>query len=330
MPVTVTSNLSTLDRLKQHRKKRRALLGFNLRLWKRRQDHYEVLDENAGERLKGGSDESDIQNSSIVMHKEQQQSNVIDAGESCLLAAPSGEHDEMIVNEIEENAMMTSTGCTETEMESLSEHGNDQSFTKETPRPVSPDLAEQASCVAMETDDEQPCDLHPNLPACDAIPMIAILAKPKIKKSLRFADDVGQPLSNIHYAETTYSQQDLLWTRAIVLLLNSKKRKFEFIHVSYNMEERTSIADILQELPDMATDEDLMSQNYTALCRTTEFGRELINSVSIQGYDLKRDEILVAIINGISGNSQLKTAKPLLENKKILRAVSGFCWVFMT
>ena len=326
MSVNVTSNLSTLDRLRQHRKKRRALLGFNLRLWKRRQDHYEVLDENVGERLVRRGDESDIQNGSIAVHEVQRQSNVIDDDESCLLAAPSDEQHEIILNE-SDDVVMTSTECTITEIESNSEQSNDQSFVKESLRPVSPDFTEQSHCIGME-EDEQPCDLLPILPACDATPLTAISEKPKIKKSLRFADDVGQPLSNIHYAETTYSRKDLLWTRAIVLLLNSKKRKFEFIHVSYNMEERTSIADILQELPEMATDEDLISQTYTALCRTTEFGRELINSVSIQGYDLKRDEILVAMLNGTSSNSQLKTAKPLLENKKILRAVSGFCCVF--
>lgn len=189
------------------------------------------------------------------------------------------------------------------------------------PRPVTPDFMQFAPLDL---------DVSPSSPA-------KFISEPtpgatKHKKTLRFADDLGKPLTDVHYVETMYSIQDLKWIRAIVLLLNSKKRKFEFIHVSYNMEERTSIADILKQLPNMATDDDLKSQGYTGLCRTTEFGRELINTVSIQGYDLQRDEILVAIMKGVSGKSQLNIAQPLLENKKILRAVRVVlrrpCFVF--
>jgi len=146
-------------------------------------------------------------------------------------------------------------------------------------------------------------------------------AKKESTRRIRFADEVGQPLEETRYAVTQYSEEDLQTLRTIVLLMSPKQRKFEFIHLSYGMGEKTIVGDIIKQIPAFATDTTLAKQTYVGLCRPKESGRELINTVSIQGYFLSRDEVLVAVAREYSAKALLKMAKPLLENKKILRAV---------
>ena len=146
--------------------------------------------------------------------------------------------------------------------------------------------------------------------------------KKKKNLTVRFADDAGKDLTTTHYTETMYSEDDLDWVRCIILLLSPKKKKFEFIHISYNQYDKSTIASILDQLPGLATDPALKAQEYAGLIRA-EACRELINTVPVQSYHLKRDELLVAVIKGVYGKTLMKMAKPLIENKKILRAVSA-------
>lgn len=150
------------------------------------------------------------------------------------------------------------------------------------------------------------------------------IGKKKESKNLyvRFADEHGQELERVHWTITMYSEEENDWVRAIVLLLSPRKKKFEFLHISYNVYDKNTVGDVLDQLPDIATDESLKSQKYVGLVRK-EGGRELINTVSIQSYCLKKNEILVAVVDGHYGKAMLRMAKPLLENRKIMKTVSS-------
>ena len=142
-------------------------------------------------------------------------------------------------------------------------------------------------------------------------------------RELRFADDVGKTLAVVHYCQTMYTHEHAPgMSRAIILLMNPRKKKFEFMHVSYHPFEKLSISDVLRYLPDVASHESLKDQAYVGLCRVATGGKELINTVSIQGYELDKDEILVAILQGMSAKSVMNIANPLLSNRKVLKAVS--------
>jgi len=146
-------------------------------------------------------------------------------------------------------------------------------------------------------------------------------AKSHKQLTVRFADDHGGALELVHWTITMYSEEENDWARAIVLLLSPKKKKFEFLHVSYNLYDKTSVMDVLNQLPQIATDDALKEQKYVGLLRK-EGGRELINTVSIQSYYLKKNEILVAVVDGHYGKGMLRMALPLLENRKIMKAVT--------
>jgi hypothetical protein len=74
--------------------------------------------------------------------------------------------------------------------------------------------------------------------------------------------------------------------------LSPQKKKFEFLHVSYNIYDKTTVGEVLNQLPDIATDEALKEQSYVGLVRK-EGERELINTVSLQSYYMKKNEILI-------------------------------------
>lgn len=137
---------------------------------------------------------------------------------------------------------------------------------------------------------------------------------------VRFADDHGEELEQVHWTLTMYSEEENDWIRAIILLLSPKKRKFEFLHVSYNIYDKTTVGEVLNQLPDIATDEALKEQSYVGLVRK-EGERELINTVSLQSYYMKKNEILIGVVEGHYGKSMLRMAKPLFLDKKIMKAV---------
>lgn len=148
----------------------------------------------------------------------------------------------------------------------------------------------------------------------------------RIKKgknlSVKFADECGKDLELIHYTVTLYSEEENDWVRTIILLLSPRKKMFEFLHVAYNVCDKTSISDVLKQLPNIATDSALKEQRYVGLLRK-EGERELINTVSIQSYGLSKDEILIAVVSEHHGKAILRMAKPLLENQRIMKAVSS-------
>jgi hypothetical protein len=89
------------------------------------------------------------------------------------------------------------------------------------------------------------------------------------------------------------------------------------------------VSEVLEQLPDLATDPEIASAKFVGLVSVgtnTAAGEkenaELVNSRSIQSHHLNNDDVLVAVPEGKSAFGILKSAESVLQNKKILRAVS--------
>eukprot|EP00543_Licmophora_paradoxa_P001798 CAMPEP_0202452364 /NCGR_PEP_ID=MMETSP1360-20130828/10592_1 /ASSEMBLY_ACC=CAM_ASM_000848 /TAXON_ID=515479 /ORGANISM="Licmophora paradoxa, Strain CCMP2313" /LENGTH=388 /DNA_ID=CAMNT_0049071163 /DNA_START=157 /DNA_END=1323 /DNA_ORIENTATION=- len=137
---------------------------------------------------------------------------------------------------------------------------------------------------------------------------------------VHFADEVGKELENVHFVRTMYSQDDPDCRRAIILLLSPADKKFEFVHVSYNLYEKTTVSAVVQQLSALATDGALKAQKFSGMI-SVESGREMLNSAPVQAYNLSTDSLLVGVLKGTYASTMMKMAKPLLENKKIIKAV---------
>ena len=93
------------------------------------------------------------------------------------------------------------------------------------------------------------------------------------------------------------------------------------MHAEYCAESHLTVSALLKQLPGLASDPLIQQQNYSRLCKAAG-GTELINALSIQSYKLSSDEILVAVLEGYTGKAMHEMAKALVENEKILSAVS--------
>ena len=182
-------------------------------------------------------------------------------------------------------------------------------------RSAAEQLASPTSPSSQETDSDTSCTVDTEEDS---------FTLPRIQRTIRFADEAGLPIHTVRLTEREEDYEDLDWTRIIVLLLSPKKRKFEFIHLSYNVAERTPLSDALQQFPSMATDPSLTNQKYVGLCRPSKNGQELINSLSLQDYVFEKDEILLAILAGMKAKQLVDMSAPLLANKTVLRMVSTY------
>jgi hypothetical protein len=69
------------------------------------------------------------------------------------------------------------------------------------------------------------------------------------KRRVRFADDHGLPLLNVVHLDPVMATEG----RLVVLLLSPPERTFEFIQVEYPMDDSTTINDLVEQLPGLAT-----------------------------------------------------------------------------
>ena len=143
------------------------------------------------------------------------------------------------------------------------------------------------------------------------------------KRMIRFADEEGYELQTIYITERDKDDADehLYHMRIIVLLLNPKKKQFEFLHLTTPRDDRTHLSEAIKLFPDLASDSSFTKQKYVGLCRPTKDGQELINSLCIQDYDLDRDEILVAIPSGMKGKTIVKISEPLVNDGNVKKMV---------
>jgi len=108
--------------------------------------------------------------------------------------------------------------------------------------------------------------------------------------------------------------------RVIVLLLDPNTRKFEFIHCYFD-NETSLVKDIVNLIPKNSTFGPLRRQVYLGLCRPTT-GEEMINSFMAKEYDIRDNEILIAIPRGLTGEKCVYHSKAILKKEKLIHLVS--------
>jgi hypothetical protein len=147
---------------------------------------------------------------------------------------------------------------------------------------------------------------------------------------IRFADEVGQPLVDYH---AIGGKDDPHATgRIIIMLLNPQQRKFEFIHAEFLRSEQTTVADLLYQIPQMASNELFRNTTtFTHICRTRNGNTDLDNDRILQDYDMEDSELVIGVLEGFSGKEMAQCALPLLLNGKITQAVSTvlYCTVLL-
>jgi hypothetical protein len=137
-------------------------------------------------------------------------------------------------------------------------------------------------------------------------------------KTIRFADERGLPM------ETVYMLDPAAVGRVVVLLLKPEARKFEFIYTEYRLNSKTSVSNLLKQLPGMASNGILAAQTYTSLFRSREGCSELIGALPLQDCCLDKNEVIIGVMGGYSGQEMVKCALPLIYNDKISKVVSSF------
>jgi hypothetical protein len=120
-------------------------------------------------------------------------------------------------------------------------------------------------------------------------------------------------------------------TKIFVLLLQPRMRLFELVHLVYYPSVAT-IGDLVDLIPNNATEQLLGNQAYIGLCRPNSEGGaasiltdlELMASGAVDGgsANIYRGEILVAIPEGYSGEQCQRYAKPILANQEFSKLLS--------
>ena len=136
----------------------------------------------------------------------------------------------------------------------------------------------------------------------------------KMEKSVRWADVTGQELAQ------TISIDSLPYvsTRVVILLLDLNERLFEFVQCEFDTDNRLTVTDVLKQIPSFASIDYLAQQRFRTLCRPNE---EFLNMLTIQNYQIREGEILVASGGSARPKEVMAAASTLLEQKKLVRAV---------
>ena len=107
---------------------------------------------------------------------------------------------------------------------------------------------------------------------------------------IRFADEVGKPLED--YCMIGGKDDPHATGRIIIMLLSPQERKFEFIHAEFLLQEKTTVADVLYQIPQIATNELFQSKTFINICRTRRGNTDLDNNLILQDYDMEESELV--------------------------------------
>lgn len=138
----------------------------------------------------------------------------------------------------------------------------------------------------------------------------------KENRKLRFADELGKPLTKEHIIEREANYA----SRIVVMLLSPRDRKFEFLHAEYPLDESTTVQVLLEQVPLLATNDAFRTKKFNALLQT-ETSRQLDNALALQDYCFKESEIVLGIPDDFTVANMTKMAVPLLLNKKLMKTV---------
>jgi hypothetical protein len=140
-------------------------------------------------------------------------------------------------------------------------------------------------------------------------------------KTIRFADDCGLPMETVYMLGGPDDPAAV--GRVVVVLLKPEVRKFEFIYAEYRLNSKTSVSNLLEQLPGMASNKMFTAQTYSSLFRSRDGCSELIGALSLQDCCLDKNEVIIGVMGGYSGPEMVKCALPLIYNDKISKAVSS-------
>jgi hypothetical protein len=140
---------------------------------------------------------------------------------------------------------------------------------------------------------------------------------------IRFADEVGKPLED--YWVIGGKDDPHATGRIIIMLLSPQERKFEFIHAEFLLREKTTVTDVLYQIPKIATNAIFQSKTFINICRTRQGNTDLDNDHILQDYDMEDSELVIGVLKGYTGKVMAQCALPLLLNGKITQAVSKTC-----
>ena len=145
--------------------------------------------------------------------------------------------------------------------------------------------------------------------------------KPRSKRVIRFADEQGLPIATVMQTGDEHDSGPEMG-RVVMLLLSPKDRKFEFVHAEYQMGAKTTVQDVIDQMPILAVDVLFQDAEFSTLFRTGKGAYELINTLPLSECKLEKGEVVIGILKGYSGKDIVQSALPLLVNPKIAKAVS--------
>ena len=162
--------------------------------------------------------------------------------------------------------------------------------------------------------------------------------KVALRKEVHFADDFGRDIETVFEIEHD-EEEDVPVKRALILLLLPKQQIFEHVGFEYESTSCSSksnssttagkngtiaVSEVVQQLPSLATDPLIQKGKFVGLVRVgakAASSREVVEELhNFAG--LKNDELLLAVPEGYTPFEAMECAKPVLQNKKILRVVS--------
>ena len=130
-------------------------------------------------------------------------------------------------------------------------------------------------------------------------------------KKIRWAEQLH---SLYHFG---YEQEAFL--RILILLLDPKSKKFEFLHVEIDTSKRLTVSDTLKQLPLLSTNEILSKLEYSVLCMNqTEF----IKILPLEHYNLIDGDVLLAIPKGESVRRVKRDGASFLQLRKITKTMT--------
>lgn len=145
--------------------------------------------------------------------------------------------------------------------------------------------------------------------------------KPRSKRVIRFADEQGLPVATVMQSGDEHEGGPEM-ARLVMLLLSPKDRKFEFLHAEYQLGAKTTVQDVIDQMPVLAVDILFQESKFATLYRTGKGAHELINTLPMSECGLEKGEVVLGVIEGYSGKEIIQSALPLLVNPKIAKAVS--------
>ena len=133
---------------------------------------------------------------------------------------------------------------------------------------------------------------------------------------------VTAPLSSSFYADT--SCRDLKGftlsgpIKIILVLMDAQTRRFELLQLEFESIE-TPVAEVLAQIPIMATEASLKTQSYTGL--VGPYGKEMTGEVLLKS--ITGSDVLVAVPSGMLATECTKLAKPILSDDAVVRMLQA-------